>query len=194
MATSPTSCGISCATTASAVVMPSGIDTITAVAITTPSTNVWKASPTTTSDAALLCSWQSSVSWQCRQSTSFSSTKNVRMPPRSEPNTAGGASVSSASGSRPSSAAPSSVPTAYEISQGTSFLRSESPSTRKIDAMRTPPRLPSALRPMAATNGFTGAIIQEDGGRYSVLGDQGSGLGDRSSAPQTRAPPYCDAT
>ena len=40
IATSPTSCGISCAATASAVVIPSGTDVMTAAAMTAPSTNV----------------------------------------------------------------------------------------------------------------------------------------------------------
>ena len=86
IATSPTSCGISCVATASAVVMPSGIDVSTAAAITAPSTNVWNASPTITSDAALLvCTSHSCVSWQCRQSTSFSSRKNASTPASSVP-------------------------------------------------------------------------------------------------------------
>ena len=40
IAKSPASCGISCATIASAVVRPSGTEISTAAAITTPSTNV----------------------------------------------------------------------------------------------------------------------------------------------------------
>ena len=60
--------------------MPSGTDVSTAAAITAPSTNVWNASPTITSDAAVLWTWQSSSSWQCRQITAFSSRKKLRMP------------------------------------------------------------------------------------------------------------------
>ena len=41
-------------------VTPSGTDVSTAAAITAPSTNVCSASPTMTSDAAVLCTWQSS--------------------------------------------------------------------------------------------------------------------------------------
>ena len=33
-----------------------------------------------TSDAAVLCTWQSSSWWQCRQMTAFSSRKKLRMP------------------------------------------------------------------------------------------------------------------
>ena len=66
--------------------MPSGIDVSTAAAITAPSTKVWKASPTITSDAALLvCTSHSCVSWQWRQSTSFSSRKNASTPASSVP-------------------------------------------------------------------------------------------------------------
>ena len=40
--------------------------------MTAPSTNVWNASPTITSDAALLvCTSHSCVSWQCRQMHQF---------------------------------------------------------------------------------------------------------------------------
>jgi hypothetical protein len=40
MAKSPTSCGISCAATATAVLTPSGTEVITAAAITAPSTKL----------------------------------------------------------------------------------------------------------------------------------------------------------
>ena len=87
MATSPTSCGISCAATAIAVLTPSGTDVSTAVAMIAPSMKLWNASPKSTSGAAAPCTWHSSV-WQWRSSTSFSSMKNTRMPASSVPNTA----------------------------------------------------------------------------------------------------------
>ena len=46
----------------------------------------------TTSGAVAPCTWHSSV-WQWRSSTSFSSTKNVRMPASSVPKTVVGRSV-----------------------------------------------------------------------------------------------------
>ena len=113
MATSPTSCGISCVATASAVVIPSGTDVSTAAAITAPSTKVWNASPMMTSDAALLvCTSHSCVSWQWRHSTNFSSRKNASTPASSVVIAGTGAMCSSASGRSASSATPSSVPTA----------------------------------------------------------------------------------
>ena len=111
MAKSPTSCGISCAVTATAVVMPSGSEVMAAAAITAPSTKLWNASPTTTGSTAPSCTSQSWV-WQWRQSTSFSRTKNSRMPSSSVANTCGGASCSSAFGRISSIDAPSSAPTA----------------------------------------------------------------------------------
>ena len=86
---SPSSCGISCVATASAVLTPSGIDVRTAVPMTTPSRKLWKASPMITIGAAMPCASQSCV-WQCRHSTSFSSRKNSMMPASSEPSTARG--------------------------------------------------------------------------------------------------------
>ena len=59
--------------------MPSGSEVMAAAAMTAPSTKLWNASPTTTGSTAPSCTSQSCV-WQWRQSTSFSRTKNSRMP------------------------------------------------------------------------------------------------------------------
>ena len=56
-----------------------------------PSMKLWNASPMRTSGTVAPCTWHSSV-WQWRSSTSFSSTKNVRMPTSSVPKTVAGGS------------------------------------------------------------------------------------------------------
>ena len=84
----------------------------TAAAMTAPSTKVCNASPMITSEAAVLCTWHSSSSWQCRQMTAFSSRKKLRMPAAIVIIARRAGSVASASGISASSATPTSVPTA----------------------------------------------------------------------------------
>ena len=65
------------------------------------------------SEAALLvCTSHSCASWQCRQSTAFSSRKKLRMPPAIVSIAGRAGNSASASGTSPTSATPTSVPTA----------------------------------------------------------------------------------
>ena len=92
IATSPTSCGISCAATAIAVLMPSGTEVMHRRADDRAVDEVVeRVADEARSGAVAPCTWHSSV-WQWRSSTSFSSMKKSRMPASSVPNTAGGAS------------------------------------------------------------------------------------------------------
>ena len=91
--------------------MPSGTAVTSAAPIIAPSTKLCTAPPMSTSVADVPCTAHSSV-WQWRQSTSFSRTKNRRMPASSVPNTRGAGAAASASGSSAISATPSSAPTA----------------------------------------------------------------------------------
>src|SRR5581483_11743294 len=175
MTKSPISCGISCAMIAVAVTIPSCVLSRKAAAMSTPSTKLWNPPPMVImrplrpwsfGAACRSCASQSST-WQWRHSTSFSSTKNARMPARMVAATdCTWSATANACGRMSRKTAPSSAPIAKLISPGIQLDRAENAMTEASAKLSTPP--PKLATEIHATVPMGGSALHPDQARHSA--------------------------
>src|SRR3954468_22653964 len=149
---------------ATAAMMPTSVLCRKAAAMSRPSRKLWMVSPTMMSKPLRPWSWAAEPSscgpctsqfsvWQCRQSSSFSSTKNTKIPPRIAAAASCALPRSNACGMTSRKAAPSSAPIAKETSVDTQLARRSSANAASPAESVPPTKLAARIQPSVSVMG-----------------------------------------
>src|SRR4051812_28709474 len=149
---------------ATAAMMPTSVLCRKAAAMSRPSRKLWMVSPTMMSrplrpwscapepSSCGSCTSQFSV-WQCRQSSSFSSRKKTKIPPRMAAAASCALPRSNACGITSRKAAPSSAPIAKETSVDTQLARRSSENAASPAESVPPTKLAARIQPSVSVMG-----------------------------------------